>query len=117
MHEWSTAVRNRLWNSTGFFLLVWAVHYLPFFLMSRQLFLHHYLPSHLASALVAGGVLSFVLSETVNYPISARGPSTRPQPAQKADIGMKGPIIVGVFALAMFALFVYIAPLTYGTPG
>ena len=56
------AVRNRLWNSTGFFLLFWAVHYFPFFLMSRQLFIHHYLPSHLASALVAGPVFSFILS-------------------------------------------------------
>lgn len=110
-------VRNRLWNSTGFFLLIWAVHYFPFYLMGRQLFLHHYLPSHLASALVAGAVLHFVLSETINYPISIRGPSTRPQPAQKADVGMKGPIVVGVFALAMLGLFVYISPLTYGTPG
>ena len=110
-------MRNRLWNSAGFFLVVWAVHYLPFFLMGRQLFLHHYLPSHLASALVAGAVLQFVLSETMNYPISIRGPLTRPQPRTYADVGTKGPIIVGVFALVMFALFVYIAPLTYGTPG
>lgn len=85
--------------------------------MGRQLFLHHYLPSHLASALVAGAVLHFILSETINYPISVRGPSTRPQPRTWADVGTKGPIIVGFFVLAMFALFVYIAPLTYGTPG
>ncbi|KAH8093287.1 glycosyltransferase family 39 protein [Cristinia sonorae] len=110
-------VRNRLWNSAGFFLLVWAVHYLPFYLMGRQLFIHHYLPSHLASALVAGAVLSFVLSETVNYPISIIGPHTRERPAQKADLGVKGVVTVGVFALFMFGLFLYIAPLTYGTPG
>lgn len=110
-------MRNRLWNSAGFFLLVWAVHYLPFFLMGRQLFLHHYLPSHLASALVAGAVFSFILSETINYPISIRGPSTKPKPATKADLGMKGPIIVAIFALVLFGLYVYIAPLTYGTPG
>lgn len=111
------AIRNRLWNSTGFFLLVWGVHYLPFFLMGRQLFIHHYLPSHFASALVAGSVLHFVLSETVNYPISIRGPATKAKPTTYADLGFKAPIIVGVFALAMFILFSYIAPLTYGTPG
>ncbi|KAH9840262.1 glycosyltransferase family 39 protein [Rhodofomes roseus] len=111
------SVRNRLWNSTGFFLIFWAVHYFPFYVMSRQLFIHHYLPSHLASALVAGSVLSFVLSETVNYPISIRGPSTHPKPSTYADVGMKGPIIVGVFVLAMFIMFCYISPLTYGTPG
>lgn len=85
--------------------------------MSRQLFIHHYLPSHLASALVAGAVLSFVLSETVNYPISVRGPHTRPKPEAKADLGTKSVVIVGVFALLMFAMFAYMAPLTYGTPG
>ncbi|KAI0084456.1 glycosyltransferase family 39 protein [Irpex rosettiformis] len=111
------SVRNRLWNSTGFFLLVWAVHYLPFFLMGRQLFLHHYLPSHLASALVAGSVFSFILSETINYPISIRGPSTRPKPATRADLGLKGPIILAIFVLILFSFYLYLAPLTYGTPG
>lgn len=85
--------------------------------MSRQLFIHHYLPSHLASALVAGSVLSFVLSETVNYPVSVRGPATRLKPSTYADVGTKGPIIVGLFVVAMFVMFCYIAPLTYGTPG
>ncbi|XBW35091.1 hypothetical protein QEN19_000653 [Hanseniaspora menglaensis] len=28
------------------FILGWALHYLPFFLMGRQLFLHHYLPAY-----------------------------------------------------------------------
>lgn len=111
------AVRNRLWNSAGFFLIFWAVHYFPFFLMGRQLFLHHYLASHLASAMIAGAVLQFVLSETINYPISVRGPDIKAQPRSYADVGTKGPIVVGIFALIMFALFVYLAPLTYGTPG
>ncbi|KDQ61723.1 glycosyltransferase family 39 protein [Jaapia argillacea MUCL 33604] len=111
-------VRNRLWNNTGFFIVIWAVHYFPFFLMSRQLFIHHYLPSHLASALVAGAVLSFVMSETINYPISIRGPlMDRPRHPQEADLGINGPIVVGLFTLMMFAMFMYIAPLTYGTPG
>ncbi|KAK1070108.1 Dolichyl-phosphate-mannose--protein mannosyltransferase 4, partial [Friedmanniomyces endolithicus] len=39
--------RARLYNSTGFFLLLWAAHYAPFFIMGSQLFLHHYLPAHL----------------------------------------------------------------------
>lgn len=67
--------------------------------------------------MVAGAVFSFVLSETVNYPISIRGPATKPKPATKADLGIKGPIILAIFVLAMFILYVYIAPLTYGTPG
>ncbi|KAF9557834.1 hypothetical protein EC968_007416 [Mortierella alpina] len=31
--------------SGGFFFMGWCYHYLPFFLMDRQLFLHHYLPA------------------------------------------------------------------------
>ena len=111
------AVRNRLWNNTGFFILVWAVHYIPFFLMNRQLFIHHYLPSHLASALVAGSVLNFVLSETINYPISIRGPTTRARPSMFSDLGLKGPVVVAVFTLTMFIMYLYMGALTYGTPG
>ncbi|KAG6813150.1 hypothetical protein H0H92_013556 [Tricholoma furcatifolium] len=110
-------IRNRLWNNTGFFLLFWAVHYIPFFLMSRQLFIHHYLPSHLASALIAGSVLNFVLSDTINYPISVSGPTTRRRPSQYSDIGIKGPIIFVGFSILLFAMFLFMAPLTYGTPG
>jgi dolichyl-phosphate-mannose-protein mannosyltransferase len=33
-------VRNRLYNTGGFFLLGWAFHYGPFWTMNRQLFLH-----------------------------------------------------------------------------
>ena len=86
--------------------------------MSRQLFLHHYLPSHLTSALVAGSVLSFALSETINYPVSVWGPRLRAMKRPTyADLGMRGPIFVAVFIVILFILFVYMAPLTYGTPG
>ncbi|KAH9940907.1 glycosyltransferase family 39 protein [Epithele typhae] len=114
----SDPVRHRLINSTGFFVLFWGVHYFPFFLMSRQLFLHHYLPSHVMSALVAGSVLSFALSETVNYPISIWGPRLRtPKARTYADVGTRGPIVVGLFTVILFIMFIYMAPLTYGTPG
>ena len=54
--------RNRLYNSTGFFFLAWALHYFPFYLMGRQLFLHHYLPAHIASCLVTGGLVEFIFN-------------------------------------------------------
>ncbi|KZV63563.1 glycosyltransferase family 39 protein [Peniophora sp. CONT] len=111
------SVRQRLWNSAGFFTLVWFIHFFPFFLMNRQLFLHHYLPSHLASALVAGAVLQFLLSDTVNTPVSERGHFTPVRNRSYAEIGMRGPIFVAVYALAMLGMYMYIAPLTYGTPG
>lgn len=110
-------IRNRLWNTGGFFLLVWSVHYLPFFVMNRQLFIHHYLPSHLASALIAGVVLSFILSDRVNYPISKRGPTTKLQATTYADLGLKGAVVISVVFVMLLAMFIFLAPLTYGTPG
>jgi quinol-cytochrome oxidoreductase complex cytochrome b subunit len=85
--------------------------------MSRQLFIHHYLPSHLASALVAGAVLHFLLSETIEYPISVLGHLTRRRPRQWAELGTRAPIIVVISFVILFAAFVYLAPITYGTPG
>lgn len=85
--------------------------------MSRQLFLHHYLPSHLASALLAGSVFSFILSDSINYPISVAGRMTRMQPTQYADLGVKGPTLAGIFAVLMIAVFLHMSPLTYGSPG
>ncbi|TDL23598.1 O-mannosyltransferase [Rickenella mellea] len=110
-------VRNRLWNNAGLFVIGWAFHYFPFFLMNRQLFLHHYLPAHVCSALAAGAVLNFVLSETINYPISIRGHLTRAKPKMHSDLGPKALAFVIAFALAMTLMLVYISPLTYGTPG
>jgi dolichyl-phosphate-mannose-protein mannosyltransferase len=98
-------------------MIVWGVHYVPFFLMNRQLFVHHYLPSHLVSALVAGAVLNFILSETINYPISKWGPKTRGRPSQYSDLGVKGILSVVIYAFFLFLMFAYMAPLTYGTPG
>ena len=39
------AVRNRMYNTTGFFLLAWACHYMPFFTMNRQLCVSHLMPA------------------------------------------------------------------------
>ncbi|KAH7105757.1 glycosyltransferase family 39 protein [Auriculariales sp. MPI-PUGE-AT-0066] len=110
-------VRNRLWNSGGYFLVAWAAHYFPFFLMNRQLFLHHYLPAHLCSALLAGSVFNFLVSERINYPVSVAGPTTRLRPLTRSDIGMPaGGTLIG-FTILLAAAHAFLGPLTYGTPG
>ncbi|GAA5885931.1 hypothetical protein JCM5296_007035 [Sporobolomyces johnsonii] len=113
-----TPVRNRLYNSGGFFLLAWLYHYLPFFTMSRQLFLHHYLPAHVLSAFVAGAVLHFLFcGNTVNYPVSIASATTRRRPRQRAEVGTGIWIALAVVVAALLANFVFLAPLTYGAPG
>jgi dolichyl-phosphate-mannose-protein mannosyltransferase len=82
--------------------------------MSRQRFLHHYLPAHLASALVAGAVLNFILVEAVDHPVSAMGPRARLRPAVRANLGKVGwGVVLGGIGIVL-GMFIWLAPLTYG---
>jgi dolichyl-phosphate-mannose-protein mannosyltransferase len=106
--------RSKLYNSTGFFFLAWASHYFPFFLMGRQLFLHHYLPAHLASALVTGALVEFIFCpddvEEVKDGKKVVVPGNKPSsPAAWIATAVITAIVLGGF--------VYFAPLTYGSPG
>lgn len=95
-------------------MIAWAYHYFPFYLMSRQLFIHHYLPAHLASACLAGSVLNFILTESINYPASVAGPDTRLRPRFKAVVSKKAYIAFGVLAAIVIGMFAFLAPFTYG---
>ncbi|KAL0640349.1 Dolichyl-phosphate-mannose--protein mannosyltransferase 4 [Maublancomyces gigas] len=109
--------RNRLYNSTGFFFLAWAAHYIPFFLMGRQLFLHHYLPAHLASALVTGALVEFVFciepleSEEIVDGKKVYKARTGPQSLMGAWIASA--VILAIVAGGWW----FFVPLTYGSPG
>lgn len=107
-------------TSAGFFVISWAFHYLPFFLMSRQLFIHHYLPAHVCSVLVAGAVFNFITTETINYPISVPGPGLLPdrlRPRMRNVVSRPTKATAGVIVGAMVIVFWYLAPLTYGDIG
>lgn len=73
-------------------LIAWALHYFPFFLMQRQLFLHHYLPSLYFSVLCFCAVFDYVTS------------SVRPR------VKLQAAAVVLVLAIWAFA---YFSPLTY----
>ncbi|KAL4883670.1 Dolichyl-phosphate-mannose-protein mannosyltransferase-domain-containing protein [Aspergillus karnatakaensis] len=126
---WGVGSRSRLYNSTGFLFLCWAAHYFPFWLMGRQRFLHHYLPAHVASALVTGALIEFIfniqpIAVPANVPIAD-------DPTGKAKIrrfvtarermGAKSLVAGWIASLTILAAtiwgFWFFAPLTYGTPG
>ncbi|KAI9879475.1 MAG: hypothetical protein M1830_008434 [Pleopsidium flavum] len=128
--------RSRLYNSTGFFFLCWAAHYLPFFLMGRQLFLHHYLPAHLASALVTGAIVEFVFNldpvglDEPSYAPIADGKSGKRKGgvvAGKRSVSAKERLgtqsllatwaAAGVVMAVVIGGWYFFLPLTYGKPG
>ncbi|CRK19914.1 hypothetical protein BN1708_000551 [Verticillium longisporum] len=109
--------RNRLYNSTGFFFLAWATHYFPFYLMGRQLFLHHYLPAHLASCLF------IFLAEPVGEDKKAKNVEDAPKRHLTARERLGGQSMAGAWIAATVVLALAVAgwwfflPLTYGYPG
>lgn len=117
--------RSRLYNSTGFFFLAWLMHYAPFYLMGRQLFLHHYLPAHLASALVTGALLEFIFNVEPVIDDSAfikNGKKTvkKHLPAREKLAGqnlMTSWAALGVLLAIVIGGWYFFLPLTYGYPG
>lgn len=49
------------------YLAGWGLHYIPFFIMGRQLFLHHYLPAAYFALLALGHVLDLFVSFIANF--------------------------------------------------
>lgn len=85
-----------LWNAdyrTGVFVLGWAFHYLPFYLMQRQLFLHHYFPALYFAILTFAQVFDF---------------ATRPLPKQ-----VRQAVVVAIVAVSVAVWWQY-APISYG---
>lgn len=69
------------------------------------------------SVLVAGVALNFVFSDTVTSPVSIAGALTRRRPRTKAEVPLRMTIAVIVVMAAVIAGFVFLSPLTYGSPG
>ncbi len=107
--------------------------------MGRQLFLHHYLPAHLASALVTGALLEFIFNvdpvDLIEQPQSLTS-GVKNSPSKKAgavsrDTELRNPTAkrvsvessVALWAASGIVLAVIIGgwwfflPLTYGKPG
>ncbi|KAJ5936365.1 Glycosyl transferase family 39 [Penicillium verhagenii] len=133
---WGPGTRSRLYNSTGFLFLCWAAHYFPFWLMGRQRFLHHYLPSHLASTMVTGALVEFIFNVSPLDPATAAPPvddpsgkakgtrvsrSVRRFVTAKERMGLNSVLAAWAATIVILGAtiggFIFYAPLTYGTPG
>ncbi len=79
----------------GFLFIGWALHYLPFYIMSRQLFLHHYFPALYFAILLSCACFDLVTS------------SLRPR------VRLQIAAVLLVIAIWNFS---YFSPLAYGLP-
>lgn len=98
--------------------------------MGRQRFLHHYLPAHVASALVTGALIEFIfniqpISVPATIPIAADDPTGKSKIRRfvtaRERMGLNS-VLAGWFATSIILAatiwgFWFFAPLTYGTPG
>lgn len=83
------------------YVLGWGLHYLPFYIMGRQLFLHHYLPALYFGILALGHFFEIFTSYF----------TSRVRLLQQMAL-----TITGAFVVVSIVFFINYSPLIYGTP-
>lgn len=92
----------------GMTALGWAFHYFPFFLMDRQLFLHHYFPALFFAIMALSQIYDFLMFRVGRFgegTFSLRGVKHLPA------VGMVAGTLFLALSIVVFALY---APLAYG---
>ncbi|EHK96454.1 putative Dolichyl-phosphate-mannose--protein mannosyltransferase 1 [Glarea lozoyensis 74030] len=100
--DYDNTIFKRFDYEIGTMVLGWAFHYFPFYLMQRQLFLHHYFPA-LYFAVIA-------LCQLYDY-VTARIPGIGLR--ENLFIGRLGAVIFLALSVVVFGLY---SPLAYGNP-
>ncbi|KAK5955149.1 Dolichyl-phosphate-mannose--protein mannosyltransferase 1 [Knufia fluminis] len=98
--DYSSVTFKRFDYEIGQSVLGWALHYFPFFLMARQLFLHHYFPALYFAIMALCQIYDFTF-----HRVSALGVRDNPM------IGRSLAVLFLAFSMGVFVLY---APLTYG---
>ncbi|KAF1814530.1 protein mannosyltransferase 1 [Eremomyces bilateralis CBS 781.70] len=84
----------------GTTVLGWGFHYFPFYLMQRQLFLHHYFPALYFAIIVFCQIFDYVTNRFKSFGLK-----------DKPIIGQSLAVIFLAFSIVAFTLY---APLSYG---
>ncbi|KZF20515.1 glycosyltransferase family 39 protein [Xylona heveae TC161] len=100
--DYSISTFKRFDYEIGTTVLGWALHYFPFYLMQRQLFLHHYLPALYFAIIALCQIYDFITGRFQSFGL-----------AQRPAFGQAGAIIFLALSIAVFSLY---APLAYGNP-
>lgn len=86
----------------GTSVLGWAFHYFPFYLMSRQLFLHHYFPALYFALIALCQEFDFLANRIESLRLSSRP--------------VIGKLLAATFLAAGIFCFTLYSPLVYGNP-
>ncbi|RMJ17292.1 hypothetical protein BHE90_013521 [Fusarium euwallaceae] len=101
-NDYANATFKRFDYEIGTSVLGWALHYFPFYLMKRQLFLHHYFPALYFAIIALCQVFDFITARVPG--IGVRESNT---------INRIATVSFLVLSAAVFSLY---APLAYGSP-
>ncbi|KAJ3251529.1 hypothetical protein HK103_002275 [Boothiomyces macroporosus] len=112
--DFGPAVRQWWDKSIGFMCIAWLLHWIPFFLMGRQLFLHHYMPAYIFSTIAFATLFDF-LGRTFMKPLSYIPKTTPMLKWHGGQGGTKYMITVMVVILIIMGSFYYFMPFCYGT--
>jgi dolichyl-phosphate-mannose-protein mannosyltransferase len=108
----------RLWwdRTAGFLFIGYLLHYLPFFIMGRSLFPHHYLPASIFGFMCTGGLIEFLCVYVFSSEKDARESITvkDDKVIHQAKVPKYYWILVAVLSLIVFGVFIYFSPLVYG---
>ena len=100
--DYDNVLFKRFDYELGQTILGWAFHYFPFYLMARQLFLHHYFPALYFAIMAMCQIYDYLFHRS-----TILGINDKPE--------FSGAIIMMYLAFSI-GVFAFFAPLTYGNP-
>ncbi|KAJ2006925.1 Dolichyl-phosphate-mannose--protein mannosyltransferase 4 [Coemansia thaxteri] len=106
-------VRRHVMRSGGFIAFAWLIHYFPFFLMGRSLFLHHYLPASIFAYMMVATCYQFICVHPYQL-FALRSWSSR---ARALLPSYTAGLLFAAIVAVQVAVFAYFAPVSYGTRG
>ena len=68
--------KSRSLYGGAWLVIGWALHYVPFWMMGRVLYFHHYFPALLYSCMITGVVVDYALASFNESVVSKRVAST-----------------------------------------
>jgi len=108
----------RLWwdRTAGFIFIGYLLHYLPFFIMGRSLFLHHYLPASIFGYMTVGALIDFLYVYLLANSVQEKEGTTIKDDKiiYRAQVPPYLYMVVACLCAFTIAVFLYFAPIIYG---